>query len=287
VRKDREIERKFLVVSLPPAFSKLQGTHIQQGYLAHDPSREVRIRQSRGKFFLTVKEGLGITRKEVEVAIQKEQFERLWPLTEGHRVEKLRYAMPYKGLKIEVDTFDGDLAPLKIAEVGFKTPEAGAKFTPPKWMGIEITGRAEYYNASLAYHGSPEPSLKSYRIGALPYTVRDGRLHIVVITNTSGTRWLIPKGQPENNMSMQEVAISESVEEAGVIGTIRGGIRGRCTLRDGRTLYVFPLRISTILQKWPEVSFRKREILPLQEGIERISEKPLARCVARLAAKLD
>jgi hypothetical protein len=87
-------------------------------------------------------------------------------------------------------------------------------------------------------------------------------------------------------MTMQEVAITESVEEAGVIGAIRGGVRGRCKLRDGRTLYLFPLRISTILQKWPEVSFRRREILPLKEGIERITEKPLARCVARLASKL-
>jgi adenylate cyclase len=83
-----EIERKFLLKSLP---DDMQGeTPILQGYLAHDEHREVRIRQYGNNHFLTVKEGRGLRRREIEVEISPRQFQALWPSTEGRRLEKVR-----------------------------------------------------------------------------------------------------------------------------------------------------------------------------------------------------
>ena len=83
-----EIERKFLVTSLPADMGG--GTRILQGYLAYEEHLEVRIRQYGDTFFLTVKEGPGLMRRETEIEISPDQFHALWPSTEGRRLEKVR-----------------------------------------------------------------------------------------------------------------------------------------------------------------------------------------------------
>lgn len=281
-----EIERKFLVSSLPPNLKRGQGVKILQGYLVQDATREVRVRQKDRRCYLTVKEGGGLSRREVELVIPRTHFDKLWPLTEGRRLEKTRYAQKHDGLEIEIDIYHGELEPLRIAEIEFPSIEASRDFVRPTFLGREVTGKQDYSNASLAIHGVPHRSPHEYRIGALPYTVRKGKLHVVVITNSSGTRWIIPKGQPETDMTRQDVAVMEALEEAGVIGILEHGLKSRCKLRDGRILHVYPVKISTLLKKWPESEVRKREILPLKDALLRISEKSLAKCVERLALRL-
>ena len=281
-----EIERKFLVTSLPAGFKKLKGSGILQGYLVQDPMREVRVRLKDGRCYLTVKEGPGLNRREVELAISRAQFDELWPLTEGRRLEKTRYVYPSEGVDIEIDIYRGKLQPLRIAEVEFPNVGSSEEFKPPAFFGREITGKPDYYNASLAIHGVPHRTPHEYRIGALPYIIRNGKVHVVLVTNSSGTRWIVPKGQPEPDMTRQDVAVMEAVEEAGVIGILEHGIKSQCKLRDGRTLHLYPVKVSTLLKKWPESTVRKRELLPLKEAVSRITDKALAKCVERLAARL-
>ncbi len=281
-----EIERKFLLSSLPANLEESEGSEILQGYLVQDSTREVRVRLKDKRCYLTVKMGVGLSRREVELPIPQEHFDAMWPLTEGRRLEKIRYAYPHEGLTIEIDVYQGELAPLQIAEVEFPSVEASREFKPPEYFGREVTGKPDYSNASLAIHGAPHRSPHEYCIGALPYTVRKGGVHIVLVTNSSGTRWIIPRGQPEPDMTRQDVAVMEAVEEAGVIGILEHGIKSRCKLRDGRVLHLYPVKISMLLKKWPESTVRKREILPLKQALERITDKPLAKCIERLAPRL-
>src|SRR5215216_2863729 len=106
-----EIERKFLVSELPEGFDRCQASDIRQGYLAiTDDGTEVRVRQRGGDATLTVKKGRGQVRTEEEVDLDVDEFARLWPLTEGRRVEKRRHLIPAGGdLTIEVDVYGGDL----------------------------------------------------------------------------------------------------------------------------------------------------------------------------------
>jgi adenylate cyclase len=153
-----EIERKFLVAQPPPDRDRHPSTAIEQGYLAiADDGTEVRIRRRDGDATLTVKGGGARSRVEEELEIDGARFERLWPLTEGRRIEKTRYEIPAgaDGLTIELDVYGGALEGLVVAEVEFDSEEAADSFSGPRWLGREVTDDRRYKNQRLACDGLP------------------------------------------------------------------------------------------------------------------------------------
>jgi CYTH domain-containing protein len=116
----------------------------------------VRVRRRAGKAWLTVKSGAGRVRVEEEIEIEADRFERLWPLTEGLRIEKTRYEIDGDdGLLIELDVYTGALEGLVVAEVEFDSEEAAEAFAPPGWMGDDVTEDVRYKNQLLARDGAP------------------------------------------------------------------------------------------------------------------------------------
>jgi adenylate cyclase len=152
-----EIERKFLVSDLPPDLDGSHSDRIEQGYIAiTDDELEVRVRRRGSQAVLTVKKGEGRKRLEEEIEIADEGFERLWPLTEGRRLEKTRYVVPISGgLELEIDVYAGELEGLVTAEVELPSEEAAERFEPPSWLGPEVTEDPHYKNQWLACHGRP------------------------------------------------------------------------------------------------------------------------------------
>ena len=150
-----EIERKWLVQDLPDG-SGHEGKEVIQGYIAiAADGTEVRLRQTDGKFFQTVKSGGVLVRDETELELSKDQFEALWKATAGRRIEKTRYKLHWRGNQLELDVYQGSLAGLIVAEVEFPSAEASAQFTPPPWFGPEVTDDERYKNVNLALHGGP------------------------------------------------------------------------------------------------------------------------------------
>jgi adenylate cyclase len=153
-----EIERKFLVDRKPGELA--EGDRIEQGYLAiGDDGVEVRVRRRGNAMTLTIKSGPGMTRTEVELEIDAERFEALWPLTEGRRVTKTRHLISLDGsLTVELDVYSGAHDGLLTAEIEFPSVEASEAFEPPAWLGREVTGDGDYANQALAMRGrSPRP----------------------------------------------------------------------------------------------------------------------------------
>jgi len=148
-----EIERKFLIQQLP-MLDKVPSTHLRQGYIATG-STEVRLRDADGVYTLTCKRGDGLVRREEEVEIDEAQFNALWTLTEGQRIDKTRYCIPYGELLIELDIYHDTLAPLIVAEVEFSSAAASAAFTCPDYFGEEVTEDKRYKNKTLALEGIP------------------------------------------------------------------------------------------------------------------------------------
>ena len=151
-----EIERKFLLRELPalPDVAGRRTLEIEQGYIPGDRVRE-RIRRARengqGKWYRTVKLGLGLERLEFEDETTSDTFDALWPLTVGHRIRKRRHAVPEGELVWEVDQFlDRDLV---LAEV--EIPSAETPVTVPEWLAPhvvrEVTGEPAYQNSALAH----------------------------------------------------------------------------------------------------------------------------------------
>lgn len=153
---DVEIERKFLVQEMPDLDAARKSV-IRQGYLTQpQDSVEIRLRQVDEAFLLTLKSGDGVVRIEKEVALGAEQFDRLWPDTEGRRVEKERWTGDLGGgLSFELDLFGGALAPLRLVEVEFSAEDQATAFRPPDWFGAEVTTDTRYKNKALALHGLP------------------------------------------------------------------------------------------------------------------------------------
>jgi adenylate cyclase len=152
-----EIERKFLVSSPPDDLDEHPHERISQGYLAIAAGgEEVRLRRIGDGLRLAAKRGLGGVRDEEEVELSDDQFEALWPLTEGRRVEKTRYRIPLGDLEVELDVYEGDLDGLITAEVEFESEDDSAAFEVPDWLGREVTEDERYKNQRLARDGLPE-----------------------------------------------------------------------------------------------------------------------------------
>ena len=151
----QEIERKFLIPKQPDGLVRLSSARIRQGYLLAGAVREIRLRDKGGRHYLTVKQGTGLARSEVEIELEERQFEKLWPLTDGTRVEKTRHLVEYEDVTIELDIFQGALTGLCLAEVEFSSEDEALAFAPPDWFGAEVTDDERYKNRSLALHGRP------------------------------------------------------------------------------------------------------------------------------------
>jgi CYTH domain-containing protein len=152
--KATEIERKFLVTKIPKNLEK--GVAIAQGYLyIGTDGSETRIRRKGEKYFVTKKSGGDLQRQEDESEISEREFSVLWPSTNGRTVEKTRYEIPYEGKIIELDIYGGGLLGLVTAEVEFDSVEEGRSFTPPEFLGKEVTTDKSYKNQQLAVYGIP------------------------------------------------------------------------------------------------------------------------------------
>ncbi len=149
-----EIERKFLVRSVPFSRRAVSGALIRQGYFPlADKRMEVRLRAKSSRYCLTVKAGRGRTRLEEEISLSRKRFETLWPLVRTASVVKRRYGIPYAGHVVELDIYEGRHRGLMTAEVEFRSVREAEAFEPPPWVGREITGNGRYANESLARSG--------------------------------------------------------------------------------------------------------------------------------------
>lgn len=146
-----EIERKFLVREMPRDLTSYPSNEIAQGYLVSlDDGLQVRLRKSNERYTLTFKRGTGSIREEREVELSASQFDQLWPATEGKRLLKTRYEIPFGHHVVEIDVYHDRHEGLVVAEVEFDAEEGARNFQPPAWLGDDVTGDPRYSNQLLA-----------------------------------------------------------------------------------------------------------------------------------------
>ena len=84
-----EIERKFLVNTLPEGLEDYPHSEISQAYISTRPV--IRIRQKGDKYILTVKSSGLLKREEFEMYISREEYDNLAAKAEGNIINKTRY----------------------------------------------------------------------------------------------------------------------------------------------------------------------------------------------------
>jgi len=113
--------------------------------------------------------------------------------------------------------------------------------------------------------------------GVIPFRKHNGAIEVLIISTRNGD-WSIPKGIIEYNLTPQESALKECIEEAGVggiidepkVGTFKykkwGGI---CKVK------VYKMKVTKVYSKWEEDNFRERLWIPLSEVPSTIKFKKL------------
>ena len=144
-----EIERKYLIQTLPDNLETYPCRLIEQGYLNTSPV--IRIRRDNEKYELTYKSKGLMAREEYNLPLDETSYEHLKEKIDGHLIRKKRYMIPLtEELTIELDVFEGHLAPLILAEVEFPSQEMAEAFIPPEWFGEDVTFSGKYHNSYLS-----------------------------------------------------------------------------------------------------------------------------------------
>lgn len=146
-----EIERKFLVTSDAFMAQATTSYEIMQGYLCKEPGKTIRVRIRDTRAFLTIKSSRlreGLAKFEWEREIDLADARELMQICLPGAISKTRYIIPTSNeRKWEVDVFHGRLDGLVLAEI--ELGDEHEAFERPDWLGEEVTGQPQYYNANM------------------------------------------------------------------------------------------------------------------------------------------
>ena len=144
-----EIERKFLVSSLPENLQSYPCRVIEQGYLCTDPV--VRVRKDNDSFYLTYKGKGMMAREEYNLPLTEEAYSHLIGKADGNIITKHRYEIPDgNGYTIELDIFDGVFSGTVLAEVEFASVEDADNYILPDWFSEDVTSNKDYHNSNMS-----------------------------------------------------------------------------------------------------------------------------------------
>ncbi|PTY01400.1 hypothetical protein DB346_13105 [Verrucomicrobia bacterium LW23] len=147
------VERRYLVQRVPAEVERLTPSVTYQGWLSLDPHGvEICVRQSGAECMLTFLKKQGQQLKlEEEMPVSRSQFDKLWLLSAGRRLTRLRYTLQAPGCEaLHVDVYQGKLGGLVTATVRFANADACQRFRTPDWIGDDVTGDPRYTNETLA-----------------------------------------------------------------------------------------------------------------------------------------
>lgn len=145
-----EIERKFLISDFPKEESIVleKEADIYQGYLTISP--EVRVRSSctgnLTDYKLTIKGDGTLSREEIEVSLNENQFNSIVNLTTFNFIHKVykKYKL-LNGLYLECSHVDPGLSTsFYYAEIEFSSEDQADAFSPFEYLEKEITNDPEW-----------------------------------------------------------------------------------------------------------------------------------------------
>lgn len=144
-----EVERKFLIKTLPENLGAYTSHEIEQGYLCTSPV--VRIRRQDEEYYLTYKSKGFLAREEYNLPLTREAYLHLKEKADGILIEKTRYVIPIENhLNIELDIFHGIYEGLFLAEVEFPDEKTAKAYQPPVWFGEDVTYSPKYHNSVMS-----------------------------------------------------------------------------------------------------------------------------------------
>ena len=134
-------------------------------------------------------------------------------------------------------------------------------------------------------------SAKIYNQSAvIPFEEINDKLKVLVITSRKKKHWIIPKGFIEDDLTAIASARQEAFEEAGITGKIFPDPVGDYSYEKWGivcNVLVFPMRVSQVLNDWPEAYLRDRQWLDLNDAVKIVSNADLKNIIAKLPKYLS
>jgi phosphohistidine phosphatase len=149
------------------------------------------------------------------------------------------------------------------------------KFPFPSPDGEELRDRPAYYYTQSS---------------VIPYRMHNGKVEILIIRSSKNKHWVIPKGIADPGHSLQESALKEAWEEAGVEGEVLEEAVGNYRYSKWGaicTVTVYPMAVSRLLpeEEWEERHRKRRWVSP-EEAATLLKQVELGPMVLTLEKRL-
>lgn len=123
-----------------------------------------------------------------------------------------------------------------------------------------------------------------FQVAALCYRKSKGQKEVLLVTTRGTGRWMLPKGWPMDGKTASEAARIEAWEEAGVkpakvgrapVGEFDYIKRYDDGLEEPCSAAVYPIKVASTADKFPEAGQRKRKWVSLDKAADMVEEESL------------
>jgi len=125
--------------------------------------------------------------------------------------------------------------------------------------------------------------------GVIPYRLEQGKIEILLVSSRKKKRWVIPKGIVEPDLTPQDSAAKEALEEGGILGEVLPESVGTYTYEKWGGLcrvVVFLLKVTSLEANWLE-NYRERQWFSLPEARKRLEEAELKNILLKVSDRLS
>ncbi|MEO5739692.1 MAG: NUDIX hydrolase [Vicinamibacterales bacterium] len=126
--------------------------------------------------------------------------------------------------------------------------------------------------------------------GVIPFRRKKGTIEVCLIHNKGRRKWKIPKGFVDPGETVEQAALKEAWEEAGLSGRLIGGPIGSYEYDKWElslTVSVYLMEVTDQEDKWEESRFRERSWLPVNEAFELLKKHPVRPLLETAATRLE
>ncbi|CAD5165900.1 nudix hydrolase 17, mitochondrial-like [Musa acuminata AAA Group] len=134
-------------------------------------------------------------------------------------------------------------------------------------------------------------------VGCIPYKFNRGyddvgtSMEVLVVSSPKGNGLLFPKGGWETDETIEQAALREALEEAGVQGNVEGKLgKWRYKSRTYDAYHegiMFPMNVTQELGDWPEMHLRERKWVTVAEAKEGCQHPWMKEALERLVRRVS